>query len=379
MIKYIGILIIALALFSCKSKQAEVTTADTTAEDEVVQLTPEQAKNAAIETGKPEFQPVITTIKVNGMVDVPPQSLISVSFPLGGYLKQSHLLPGTSVRKGEVIAVMEDQSYVQLQQDYLMAKARMEYLQVDVERQKSLSEQDATSKKSYQQVQSEYKTQQVIIKALEEKLRIIGIQPEQLQVNAISRTVPVRSPINGYVTKINVNVGKYVNPADVLFELVDPDDIHAALTVFEKDFSFIRKGMQAKVALADQPEKQYPVEVILTTRNIDANRSGLVHCHFEQKSHDLLPGMFLTGEFQIRQPEAAVVAEDAVVRFEGKEYVFMLKGKDQYQILPVSTAPASKGKLVLKAQDGLDWKNTELAVKNTYILLGKLKNKMEDE
>jgi cobalt-zinc-cadmium efflux system membrane fusion protein len=89
--------------------------------------------------------------------------------------------------------------------------------------------------------------------------------------------------------------------------------------------------------------------------------------------------MFLTGEFQIRQPEAAVVAEDAVVRFEGKEYVFMLKGKDQYQILPVSTAPASKGKLVLKAQDGLDWKNTELAVKNTYILLGKLKNKMEDE
>lgn len=378
MSKYIGIVLVTLAFLSCKNKPAEVKVLDSTAADEMVQLTPEQAKNAAIETGKPDFQPVVTTIKVNGMVDVPPQSLISVSFPLGGYLKQSHLLPGTSVRKGEVIAVMEDQSYVQLQQDYLMAKARMEYLQVDAERQKSLSEQDATSKKAFQQVQSEYKTQQVMIKSLEEKLRIIGISPEQLNVNAISRTVPVRSPINGYVTKVNVNVGKYVNPADVLFELVNPDDIHAALTVFEKDFAFIHKGMEAKVALADQPEKQYPVEVILTTRNIDANRSGLVHCHFEQKTHDLLPGMFLTGEFQLKQPEAAVIAEDAVVRFEGKEYVFILKGKDTYQIQPVSTAPASKGKLVLKAQDGVDWKNTELAVKNTYILLGKLKNKMED-
>jgi cobalt-zinc-cadmium efflux system membrane fusion protein len=89
--------------------------------------------------------------------------------------------------------------------------------------------------------------------------------------------------------------------------------------------------------------------------------------------------MFLTGEFQLKQPEAAVIAEDAVVRFEGKEYVFVVKGKDQYQIQPVSTAPAAKGKLVLKAQEGIDWKNTELAVKNTYVLLGKLKNKMEEE
>lgn len=377
--KYIGIIFGLTLLFSCKEKAVESTDKDSVSiMEEMVALTPAQAKNAAIETGKPVMQPVITTIKVNGMVDVPPQSLISVSFPLGGYLKQSHLLPGTSVRKGEVIAVMEDQSYVQLQQDYLMAKARMEYLQADVERQQSLSAQDATSKKSYQQVQADYKTQQVLIKALEEKLRIIGIQPEQLQVNNISRTVPVRSPINGYVTKINVNVGKYVNPADVLFELVDPNDIHAALTVFEKDFALVRKGMQAKVALADQPEKQYPVEVILTTRNIDANRSGLVHCHFDQKSHDLLPGMFLTGEFQLKQPEAAVIGEDAVVRFEGKEYVFLVKGQEQYLLQAVETAPAGKGMLVLKPQAGIDWKSTSIAVKNTHVLLGKLKNKMED-
>jgi cobalt-zinc-cadmium efflux system membrane fusion protein len=129
---------------------------------------------------------------------------------------------------------MEDQSYVQLQQDYLIAKAKMEFLQTDVQRQKELSDADATSKKNYQLVLSDFKTQQIMIKALEEKLKIIGIDPQQLSVAKISRTVSVRSPIAGYVTHVNVNIGKYVNPSDVLFELVNPDDIHASMTVFEK-------------------------------------------------------------------------------------------------------------------------------------------------
>jgi cobalt-zinc-cadmium efflux system membrane fusion protein len=172
-------------------------------------------------------------IKVNGVVDVPPQSLVSISFPLGGYLKVL-IYYRNKCKKGEVLAIMEDQSYVQLQQDYLIAKAKMEFLQTDVQRQKELSDADATSKKNYQLVLSDFKTQQIMIKALEEKLKIIGIDPQQLSVAKISRTVSVRSPIAGYVTHVNVNIGKYVNPSDVLFELVNPDDIHASMTVFEK-------------------------------------------------------------------------------------------------------------------------------------------------
>jgi cobalt-zinc-cadmium efflux system membrane fusion protein len=34
--------------------------------------------------------------------------------------------------------------------------------------------------------------------------------------------------------KVNVNIGKYVTPSDILFEIVNPSDIHLALTVFEK-------------------------------------------------------------------------------------------------------------------------------------------------
>ncbi len=375
--KYFNLMaLMVLLLLSCSTKEPAKESAEKPIEETVVSLNKEQLKNAALVMGNISTQNMQAVIQVNGVVDVPPQSLVSISFPLGGYLKNSHLLPGTSVRKGEVLAIMEDQSYVQLQQDFLVAKAKMEYLQVDVQRQKELSDADAASKKNYQLVLSEFKTQQIMIKALEEKLKIIGINPTNLIVTNISRTVSIKSPIAGYVTHVNVNIGKYVNPSDVLFELVNPDDIHAAMTVFEKDFGFIKKGMKGTVTLADQPEKKYEVDVILATKNINENRAGLVHCHFENNNHDLLPGMFLTGEFKISNAQVKALPQDAVIRYEGKEYIFVAKDTAIFEMLAIETGIKQGGFVEIKNKDLPEGK--QVVIKNAYSLLGKLKNKMED-
>jgi len=380
--KYIALYIAALFSFAaCNSKTETANPKETgPASETTVTLTDAQLKNAALQIELPTKRNINTTIKVNGQVDVPPQSLVSISFPLGGYLKSSQMLPGTYVKKGEVIAVMEDQIYVQLQQDYLMAKAKMEFLATDLQRQKELSDADAVSKKNYQQVLSDYKIQQVTVKALDEKLKIIGINPDNLTVQNISRIVTVRSPINGYVTKVNVNIGKYVNPSDVLFELVNPQDIHAAMTVFEKDIIWFKKGMRGKVALTDNPSKLYDVDVILATKNVDETRSGLVHCHFENHNiNELLPGMFLTGTFELSNKPSITVPEEAVVRFEGKHYVFIAKSDKVFEMKAVETDVKENGYIALKDQPGMDWLQQKIVVKNAYTLLGSLKNKMEEE
>ncbi len=369
--------LLVISLLSCAGKKIEKVEENSVKEITVLQLTDAQLKQAELETALAGNKTLHETVMVNGLVDVPPQSMISVSFPLGGYLKRTQLLPGMSVKKGEIIATMEDQSYVQLQQDYLVDKAKMEYLSADMQRQKELSENEATSKKSYQQAMSEYKVTQVMIKALEEKLRIIGIDPTLLNINNISRSVSLRSPINGYVTKVNVNIGKYVNPSDVLFELVNPDDIHAALTVFEKDLPLIQKGMSATVSLASNPTKKYAVEVLLVTKNINEARTGLVHCHFENPNHELLPGMFLSGSFDLSAKPTNVVPEEAVMRYEGKEYVFVAKNTHQFEMLEVQTGTRQSGFIGLKPNSGINFATTQFVTKNGYRLLGMLKNKAE--
>ncbi|MDE3143065.1 MAG: efflux RND transporter periplasmic adaptor subunit [Bacteroidota bacterium] len=377
--KIVFVFIIFPIIFSCKSKETkEVVAEKKTVNENWVVLTNEQIKNADIVIGTPETKNIHTSITVSGHVDVPPQSLISISFPMGGYLKRFDLLLGTSVKKGEALAVMEDQSYIQLQQDYLTAKTRMEYLSADVQRQKELSENEAASKKNYQLVLSEFKTQQVLMKALEEKLLMIGIRPEKLSVNNISRTVNLISPITGYVSKINVNVGKYVNPADVLFELVNPSDIHVAMTVFEKDIDLFKKGVKGKVALADKPDKPLDVEVILVTKNINENRTGTIHCHFENMNTNVLPGMFLTGTFELSNISATVVPEDAVLRYAGKQYIFIANANNQFELKEIETGGKEKGFIEIKPQPNVDWLQQKVVVKNAYALLGKLKNKITD-
>jgi len=346
---------------------------------DVVVLNDVQMTNAGIQTGFPQEKEMQTTIRLNGMVDVPPQNLVSVSYPMGGYLRSTPLLPGYPVHKGDPIAVMEDQSFVQLQQDYLTARARLDFLSTDLRRQKELSDADATSKKSYQLTLSEYKTQEAILRSTAEKLRLIHINPEKLSVDNISAQTRIYSPIDGFVSKVNVNVGKYVNPTDVLFELVNPTDIHAAMTVFEKDITLFRKGLHGKVALLDQPGQSYEVATILVTRNVNDSRTGVIHCHFEGAHQELLPGMFLSGVFQLDSRKVVAVPEGAVVNYMGRKYVFVSRNPKEFQLTAVETGNADQGFAELITSGNPDWGNTRIVIKGAYALLGKLKNMMQED
>ncbi len=371
--------ITAIFLFaSCSSKkEAAVEAQEATAED-VVLMTDAQLKNAGIETGTVLPQAMNSTLKVNGMVDVPPQNIVSVSFPLGGYLRSTKLMPGMHVSRGEVIAVIEDQALIQLQQDYLVAVARLNFLQQEYERQKMLNENKVNADKVYQQAQADFTSQKVLVKGYSEKLQLIGINPARLTENTISRSVTVHSPINGFVSKVNVNIGKYVTATDVLFELINPDDMHAMLTVFEKDITKVNIGQKVQVSFVDDPASVYECEVILVTKNVDESRSALVHCHFEKQPKSLLPGMFLNATIHTSNANVLTLPEEAVVRFENKQYVYELSNKNEFKMLEVQTGIVENGRVEVSSTIQ-GFPDKKLVTKNAYAVLSKMKNTAEEE
>ena len=375
------IVIGCMLLFSCSQKQPETNTATTTKQDtasNTVMLTDAQIKNAGIETGKPEMRSMSSQLKVNGLIDVPPQSMITVSFPLGGYVKSTDLLPGMRISKGQTLAVMQDPSFVQMQEDYLIAKAKLSFLQKEADRQKLLNTTKATSDKVYEQTMSDYESQKVLVSAFRQKLLLIGIQPDGLTDANIRSTVAIPAPISGYVSSVNVNVGKYVNPSDVLFELVNTGDLHLALTVFEKDLSDIHPGQKIEAYLTSDTTKMYPAEVILVGKTLDSNRSALVHCHFTGAEPPLLPGMFMNALIQVTTNNSISVPEDAVVRSGSKEYVFVEKSPRQFEMTPVQSMVSNNGFVALSS-DNSNLLNQTIIKKNAYAALMKLKNTGEEE
>jgi cobalt-zinc-cadmium efflux system membrane fusion protein len=370
-----------IMLFSCSQKQAETNTTTTTKQDtasNTVMLTDAQIKNAGIETGKPEMRSMSSQLKVNGLIDVPPQGMVTVSFPLGGYVKSTELLPGMHISKGQTLAVMQDPSFVQMQEDYLIAKAKLTFLQKEADRQKLLNTTKATSDKVYEQTMSDYESQKVLVSALRQKLLLIGIQPDGLTDANIRSTVAIPAPISGYVSSVNANVGKYVNPSDVLFELVNTEDLHLALTIFEKDLSNIHQGQKIEAYLTSDTTKMYPAEVILVGKILDSNRSATVHCHFTGAEPPLLPGMFMNALVQVTTNNSISVPEDAVVRSGSKEYVFVEKSPKEFEMTPVQSIVTDNGFVALSSDDK-DLLNQTIIRKNAYAALMKLKNTGEEE
>ncbi len=367
---------IALLLAACGSSKKEEQKTENKTEENMVTLTDAQLKNAGIQTGKFAQQSISSILKVNGKIDVPPQNMVSISIPLGGYLQSTKLLPGMHVGKGEIIAVMEDQQYIQLQQDYLTAKAKSGFLESEYIRQKELNESKATSDKVFQQTEADYRSQKILIKSLSEKLKLINLNPDKLNENKISRSINIYSPINGFVSAVNVNIGKYVNPSDVLFELVNPTDIHLALTIFEKDIDKLFIGQKLIAYTNSQPEKKYPCTIILISKNLSDERSAQVHCHFEQYDKTLLPGMFMNADIEVKSNNATVLPDDAIVRFENKQYAFIARSNNQFEMKEVQTGDTENGFTEILNTENLS-KET-FVLKGAYNLLMKMKNNSEE-
>lgn len=365
--------IIALIVFAaCKSAPKEEAIAEKNMDEpQSLTLTPEQVKNAGIEIGEMQRKTLSEEVVVNGVVDVPPQNIVSVSFPMGGYLKSTTLLPGLHVYKGDVIGVIEDQSLVQLQQDYLIGKEKLRYIEQEYLRQKELNENNVNAAKVFQQATTDFNSQKVMMKALAEKLRLIHINPDKLTADNLSRSVPLYSPINGYVSKVLVNTGKYVQPSDVLFELIDPSDIHAALTVFQKEVSRVEIGQAVELNFINDPGKKYRAKIFLVTRNVDENRSETVHCHFIDHPKNLQPGMFLQSRIKTSPREVMSVPEGAVVNHLGKNYIFSSPGQGRFDIVEVITGTKEGGFIEIKNADAV---KGLLVTHNAYALLGALKN-----
>lgn len=370
--------IASTVLFACSDKKeaAQTTTVEESSVEEIV-LTKDQLNNIDIDYLTIEQKEIGATIKANGSIDVPPESMVSISAPMGGYLKYTRLLPGLKIKKGEVLAIVEDQQFVELGKEYLTTKNKVELSKIDFQKQKELYAQKAISEKAYLEAKSAYEILDINLQSLAEKLKLIGIDANKLSVDKISSKVNILSPINGYVSKVNVNVGKYLSPNDILFELINPDDIHLNIQIFQRDIAKLAIGQKVITYTNEHPEIKYQADIILIGRGLNENKAVDVHCHFEKPDHDLIPGMFMNVEIESSVQKTWAVKESSVLQFENSNYLVIAKNDSTFELLKVKTGIKEKGNIeIIDATEEL--KKSKIVNKGAYKILMAMKNKSEE-
>ncbi|MFH6943409.1 efflux RND transporter periplasmic adaptor subunit [Flavobacterium sp.] len=308
-----------LLLTSCGEKKTEEAAHEEEKSENEVALTAIQYKTVGIQTGSVENRNLNLVIKANGYTTVPPQNMANVSTLIGGTVKDILVLEGTYVNKGKVLATIQNLEVVEMQENYNSAIANIEYLQLEYNRQKTLSDQDVNPRKLLQEVKAKLAIEKARAKASKDKLQALNMSTKG------SSVVPIVSPISGYIGKINIAKGAFAETGITLFEVVDNSQMHLDLNVYEKDLGSIAVGQTIDFILTNQGNKSIKGKIFGINKSF-SNESKTVAVHAKinpADSKDLISGMYVSANISIKNATVPALPKDAVVKNGDKYFVYI--------------------------------------------------------
>ena len=329
-------LVCVFFLYSCQMESEDKEKAERAQEEAVkgkaglkpeeVMLTKKQFDIMKIELGNPVQKNLTNIVKANGFITSPPQNKANVSPVMGGVIKSISVIPGSYVKKGQVLAYLEHPDYIQLQEDYLKAKSSLVFLEQEYNRQKNMLSDSATSRKLVQQTLSNYNTTSATVLSLKNKLNLLGIPINSIESGRILQAVPLVSPISGYVQKVNVNVGKFADPTQIVFEIYDNSTLFLDLQVYQQDLGKIRIGQKLTFTTPSLSTTNTMATVYAIDKAFDStNKSVTVHARVERNTRgDLMPGIYVNAFIEVGNDSVTAVPEEAIFKTGETENIFIL-------------------------------------------------------
>jgi cobalt-zinc-cadmium efflux system membrane fusion protein len=316
-------------------------------------------------------------IEANGQLEVPPQNEALVSTYIGANVVSIEVIEGDKVSQGKVLAYLSHPDIIQLQTDYLSAYNSLTYLEKDYLRQKKLYEENVGSGKDLQRLEAEFLSAKGKSNGYEAQLKLLGLSIDEIKGGNVHERIPVRSPIDGHVRKVEVKTGQYIEPQKDLFDIVNVEHIHADLMVFEKDVHKVSEGQ--KVLFSVEGHDEYDLEAVIYSvgKAFESDPKAVhLHAEIENKHGVLLPGMYVRGRIMSEENLVTAVPEEAVVNEAGKDYVFTANSLEnkEWEFIPVEVKVGTRSDglvsitLISEAKE-----NETFALNNAYYLMAQMK------
>jgi RND family efflux transporter MFP subunit len=327
---FISSLILITFLASCGAKKTDAVTVQEPQEEATqtneVAVTELQMKTAGIKLGTIELKNLKTSIKANGMLSVPNQNKAFITSVNSGVIKTLLIQPGSFVRKGQAVATIVNPDVARLQQELQTVNAQISLNEIEYTRQKELVEGNAAPLKNVQRVQTELATLRVTRNSLQKQLSAMGISTASVNRGNIVTTLTITAPISGTVSNVSAQIGSNVDPSTPIAEIVNNSQLHLDLFVFEKDLPRLHANQTIHFTLTNNPGKEYDAQVYsIGTAFVSESKTIPVHAVVNGDKTGLIEGMSVTAVISIGEAVYPAVPNDAIVNYQGQDYVFVLK------------------------------------------------------
>lgn len=296
---------LAVLLCACSYKPAAsdetpvAATPDTTAEATAVTTADSTASAEVDATSGATSVPNQTSF--NGLLVTPPQNHATVTLTMGGSIRTTSLLPGAYVKQGDVLATLENPDFIALQQSYLDSHAQNEYLRTEYQRQLTLSREEASSQKRFQQSRAEYLSMRSRMDAAAAQLALLGIDTTRLLREGIAPFLEIKAPISGYAADVKMNVGRHFDVGEPLCEIVDKSNMMLRLTAYEKDLAHVATGDRVEFRVNGMGTETFHGTVTMIGQQVNnENRSIEIYVRIAEQNPQFRPGMYATARIHRR-------------------------------------------------------------------------------
>lgn len=379
--KLIGSLLLSISVTSCGNKKpddnhVENNQPESSNKIKEVMLTNQQFKALQMQIDTIKQRKMSGYVEANGQLEVPPQNEATIAALTGANVVAIEVIEGDKVDKNQVVAYLSHPSIIQIQSDYLNAYSTSTFLNKEYQRQQKLYEAGVASGMNFQKATADHQASLAMVNGLEAQLKQYNININGVRNGTIYQRAALLSPIEGYIQKVKVKTGQFVQPQTEIMDVVNTHHVHADLMVFEKDVDKIKKGQMVRFALQSRPNEDLKAEIYSVSKTFEQDPKAVhVHAEIENKESNLIPGMYIQGHIEVDNVQTNAMPESAISIDANKSFIFMAipEGND-WSFRPVEVITGDK--------DG-DWvsvrflneqvRNAEYAYNNAYYLMAEFK------
>lgn len=301
-------------------------------EDEVVggvsvSIDPVTQQNMGLRTTEVKKGALTRSIRTYGHVTYDETRTAQISPKIGGWVERIYAdYTGKKVSKGEALFDLYAPELVSAQEEYLTAFQNAGRL---------------SNKQS-----------QKLIAAARRRLEYFEIPKHIIKkiekTGQAQKTLRLRSPINGFITRKNIEQGSYLKTGTSVFKIADLSRIWVEVHIFEYELPWVMVGQEAEMTLPYQPGKTFKGKVSYIYPYLQAKtRDVVIRLEFDNPDLSIKPDMYTNVRILTQgKGEGLIIPSEAVIRSGERNVVFVTRGNNKFTPRDVTLGLSLDGRRV---------------------------------
>ena len=310
-----------------------------------VRLSPRVLADAKIETAPVTKEALRLALALPGEIAADPDKTARISSPVAGRIEQVAFREGSSVKKGEVLAVIRVPELGKIRAAYAASMEKAKAARSNAERTKALVEQRLGAQQAYVDAQASADSLDMEARSIGEQLTALGAQASAGSAFELA----LRAPMSGVVIERDAVVGQPVTADQVLGSIADLSRSGFSGASSRKTWERRSRGAEAEVELNAYSDQRFGGRVEYIGRQIDPGaRTVTARIRLQNRDELLRIGLFGTAHVSTGEKEAHAplsCPRTALTEIGGKSVVFVLQSDDDFELHEVAVGDAALGKV----------------------------------